>query len=119
MVDTITRDELSAAIEAGAVVVLEALPPMYYEKEHLPGARNLPLDDLEGLAPQLVPDLDAAVVTYCSNTACNNSTMAAARLEALGYTNVREYAEGKQDWIEAGLAVEQGPEDATVSLQPR
>ena len=29
-------------------------------------------------------------------------------LAALGYTNVREYAEGKQDWIEAGLPVERG-----------
>jgi hypothetical protein len=24
----------------------------------------------------------------------------------MGYTNVRDYAEGKQDWIEAGLPVE-------------
>jgi rhodanese-related sulfurtransferase len=24
----------------------------------------------------------------------------------MGYTNVAEYAEGKQDWIEAGLPVE-------------
>jgi hypothetical protein len=27
-------------------------------------------------------------------------------LAALGYTNVRDYAEGKQDWIDAGLTVE-------------
>jgi hypothetical protein len=24
----------------------------------------------------------------------------------MGYTNVRDYAEGKSDWIEAGLATE-------------
>jgi hypothetical protein len=24
----------------------------------------------------------------------------------MGYTNMRDYAEGKQDWIEAGLPVE-------------
>jgi rhodanese-related sulfurtransferase len=24
----------------------------------------------------------------------------------MGYTNVRDYAEGKQDWIDAGLPVE-------------
>jgi hypothetical protein len=28
------------------------------------------------------------------------------KLAALGYTNVRDYAEGKQDWIDAGLPVE-------------
>jgi hypothetical protein len=27
-------------------------------------------------------------------------------LEALGYLNVRDYEEGKQGWIEAGLPVE-------------
>jgi len=27
-------------------------------------------------------------------------------LIALGYTNVRKYAEGKDDWREAGLALE-------------
>jgi hypothetical protein len=24
----------------------------------------------------------------------------------MGYSNVRDYAEGKQDWIEAGLPIE-------------
>lgn len=45
---------------------------------------------------------------YCSNTACQNSGIAANRLTALGYTDVRKYAEGKQDWVEAGLPTESG-----------
>jgi len=109
MAETITREELCTVIETGGVVVLEALPPMYFEKEHLPGARNLPLDDIDGLAARLIPATDSTVVTYCSNAACNNSTIAAQRLEVLGYTNVRKYAEGKQDWVDAGLPVEHGP----------
>jgi rhodanese-related sulfurtransferase len=48
-------------------------------------------------------------VTYCSNTACQNSSAAAAELRAMGYTDVRKYAEGKQDWQEAGLPLESGP----------
>jgi len=109
MIRTITREELRSAIEAGGVVVLEALPPMYFEKEHLPAARNLPLDDIDELAPLLIPAPDTPVVTYCSNTACNNSSIAADRLQALGYTDVRKYAGGKQDWMEASLPVEHGP----------
>jgi rhodanese-related sulfurtransferase len=31
-----------------------------------------------------------------------------ARLAALGYENVRDYHEGKQDWMEAGLPTETG-----------
>ena len=35
-----------------------------------------------------------------------NSEAAANQLAAMGYTNVRKYAEGKQDWREAGLPLE-------------
>lgn len=108
--DQITREELQRQIDEGDVVVLEALPPAYFEKEHLPGARNLPLDDLEGAAARLVPDQGKAIVTYCSNDACDNSTIAAIRLRELGYRNVRKYTGGKQDWVEAGLPVEVGPD---------
>ena len=47
-------------------------------------------------------------MTYCSNTACRNSEIAAAQLRSLGYTNVRKYAEGKDDWREAGLPLQSG-----------
>ena len=102
----IAREELQQAIEAGEVTVVEALGPMYYEDAHLPGAINIPHTEVEQLAPELLPDKDAAIVTYCSNTACPNSGIAAAALERLGYTNVRKYAEGKQDWEDAGLPLE-------------
>ena len=108
MSDTIGREELHAAIDAGEVTVVEALPEQYFADQHLPGAININHDQVEQLAPSLLPDKQAAIVTYCSNSACNNSTIAQAKLRALGYANVRKYAEGKQDWIEAGLPTERG-----------
>jgi rhodanese-related sulfurtransferase len=68
----------------------------------------LPLDAIDGLAPALLPDRSAEIVVYCANAACKNSAIAAARLEALGYTRVSTYHEGKDDWIAAGLPVETG-----------
>ena len=106
MTPLISREALEAAIAAGAVTVVETLPAPYYESGHLPGAVNIPHTQVEELAPSLLPDKDAAIVTYCSNTACRNSGVAAAVLAKLGYTNVAKYAEGKQDWLEAGLPVE-------------
>ena len=35
-----------------------------------------------------------------------HSRIAAEKLAKLGYTNVRRYEEGKQDWDEAGLELE-------------
>ncbi len=107
MVQTIGRDALKAALDAGEpLVLLEALPPMYFEDAHLPGALNLPHDRVDELAPTMLPDQTAEIVAYCSNAQCQNSHIAASRLASLGYTNVRVYGDGKQDWIEAGLPTE-------------
>jgi rhodanese-related sulfurtransferase len=106
MTALITRDELHAAIEAGTVVVLDTLPASYYEQAHLPGALNLVESDVADLATTLVPDRTTAVVTYCSNASCGNSQAVAHLLERAGYTNVRKYKDGIQDWVEAGLPVQ-------------
>ncbi len=107
-VPSITRRELKGRLDADDdLVIVEALGPTYYDDAHLPGARNLPHDRVDELAADVLPDKDAYVVVYCSNTACQNSVVASRRLVELGYTNVHEYVEGKQDWIEAGLPVEQ------------
>ncbi|MFC4033251.1 rhodanese-like domain-containing protein [Streptomyces polygonati] len=103
MVRPIDREDVKKRIDAGSAVVLEALPPSYYEEGHLPGALNMPLDDIDTLAPGLLPDKQTEVIVYCSDGPCANSGIAAKRLEELGYTNVAEYALGKKDWIEGGL----------------
>jgi rhodanese-related sulfurtransferase len=111
----ITLDRLRARLESGdPVTLVEALPPMYYEREHLPGAINIPHDEVDALAPELLPDRDAEIVVYCASGPCQNSGSAARRLAALGYTNVSDYHEGKAEWIAAGLPVEAGVPARTV-----
>ncbi|MEV0587965.1 rhodanese-like domain-containing protein [Nonomuraea sp. NPDC050310] len=104
----ISRTELRAAIEAGTVTVVDALGGDYYAQQHLPGAVALVESEVAARAAELLPDRDAAIVTYCSNPACPNSEAVARKLLALGYTDVRKYREGIQDWVEAGLPVESG-----------
>ena len=115
-ISTITRDALKAKLDAGEPVVLvEALPAKYHREAHLPGAVNLPHTEVEELAPTLLPDRDAEIVVYCANLVCKNSGIAAERLAALGYRNVREYAGGKRDWVEAGLPVEREARQASAA----
>ena len=108
-VKEIGREELEAKLDRGEEVVLvETLGPKYYEDAHLPGAINIPHTEVDELAAKMLPDKSAQIVVYCSNRACQNSPQAARRLDALGYENVYDYEEGKQDWIEAGLPTESG-----------
>ena len=102
----ITRQELADAIDAGRVTVVEALGAQYFEHGHLPTAINIPHTDVPELAPSLLPDKDAPIVVYCSNAECQNSAISQGVLRRMGYTNVRKYAEGKQDWEAAGLPLE-------------
>jgi rhodanese-related sulfurtransferase len=106
MAPKITRDELKALLDRSAVTVVEALPEEYFAREHIPGAIRVDYEELAAQAPELLPDRDAPIVTYCASFTCRNSEIAANKLIALGYTDVRDYAEGKADWIEAGLPVE-------------
>lgn len=108
MVDLITRDELRAGIDAGTLTVVDTLGGEYYAKQHLPGAIALVEAEVDARAPEVLPDRAAPIVTYCSNPSCPNSHRVAERLVALGYTNVRKYREGIEDWVAAGLPVETG-----------
>ena len=107
MVAKIDRASLKAKLDGKEpVVIVEALPPRYFADAHLPGAINIPHDQVDALAPRLLPDRDAEIVVYCANMPCRNSTIAAERLAQLGYTHVRDYKEGKEDWAKAGFALE-------------
>jgi rhodanese-related sulfurtransferase len=106
MHETISREEPWELIQSGAVVVLEALPQDHFDLERLPGAQSLPLEGLAECVSALVSDKSSPVVTYCSNSPCSNSKVAASALRSARYANVRVFEGGKQEWIDAGLPVE-------------
>jgi len=111
MTPEISRAELHRELAGGAAPTLvEALGAAFFDDAHLPGAINIPPDQVDRLAPTLLPDIDASIVVYCSGT-CQNSEIAARRLEELGYRSVRIYLGGKEDWVEHGLPVERTADD--------
>jgi rhodanese-related sulfurtransferase len=108
-VERISREELKANLDRGEdVVLVEALGEAGYDEAHLLGAINIPYDRVDELAPSMLPDKGAQIVVYCYNGPCRNSGIASNRLSQLGYEDVRDYHEGKQDWIEARLPTENG-----------
>ena len=65
---TISRDELRAKIERkDKFLLVETLSAETYHHVHLPGAINMPPDQVRQLAPSLLPDKAAEIVVYCAN----------------------------------------------------
>src|SRR5262245_19415616 len=109
MTRVIDRKELQTKLsKKPPPVLLEALPAKYYLEGHLDGALHFPRERARVLAPVLIADKTRAVVVYCASDTCQNSHLAAATLEALGYGDVSVYAGGKKDWSEAGLPLVAG-----------
>ena len=68
MTNTISRDELKEKIDRGdGFVLLETLAPTTYHHAHLPGAINMPPDQIGPLAAKLLPDKQADIVVYCAS----------------------------------------------------
>lgn len=104
---TISREELQRRLDAReATTLVEALPKRYFDAGHLPGAINIPHDEIRQRAATVLPDRDAVIVVYCASTECRNSAIAANTLTAMGYRQVFEYVEGKRDWTDAGLPLQ-------------
>ena len=49
------------------VTLVETLAPERFWEAHLPGALNIPPEKVEDLAPKVLPDKNAEIVTYCAN----------------------------------------------------
>jgi rhodanese-related sulfurtransferase len=109
----VTREALHSDLDS--VTVVDAQPPTPYGQHHLPGAVNLVAEDSDEHVLGALPDTAAALVVYSTDAACGRAPELAARLEALGYADVRIYREGIEDWVAAGLAIER-PRAVTLEL---
>ena len=68
MVQSISRDELKRKIERkDDFFLVETLSRIAYQHAHLPGAINLPPDQIKELAPTLLPEKNAEIVVYCAS----------------------------------------------------
>jgi rhodanese-related sulfurtransferase len=71
MTKTITREQIKEKLDTKEpMTIIEALPPKYFDAGHLPGALNIPHDEIKAHAPGTLPDKDALIVVYCANSAC-------------------------------------------------
>lgn len=108
MIKPISREELKKKLDQDEdFTLIEVLDEEEYERKHIRGAVNMPLKKIGSEAEQEL-NHDDDIVVYCANKDCDASPKAAEKLEKLGFTNVKDYEEGKSDWEKAGYPMESG-----------
>jgi rhodanese-related sulfurtransferase len=101
--EPVTREDLTGRIADGLVTVLDVRPADEFAEGHLPGARNIPLAELERRLKELPKTVE--VVAYCRGPYCVLAFEAVAALRAKGFKAVR-LEDGFPEWKAAGLTVE-------------
>jgi len=96
----VDRRRLLERIRSGEVIVLDVRPPSEFDAGHIPGARSLPLAQLES-APQSIPK-DQEIFAYCRGLYCGLSETAVDLLRKRGYRASRIH-DSIVDWKDAGL----------------
>ncbi|MCG8637082.1 MAG: rhodanese-like domain-containing protein [Desulfobacterales bacterium] len=86
------------------VIVIDTRQPQGFEKEHIPGAVNLPH---KGMTVENTRGFDRSktYVCYCDGIGCNASTKGALNMARLGF-KVKELMGGIQWWKLDGYATE-------------
>ena len=95
--------QLMERVRDGLVTVLDVRPPEEYAAGHLPGAINVPLQELEKQLDGFDPSQE--VVAYCRGPHCVLAFDAVARLREKG-VNARRLDGGLPEWQLEGLPVE-------------
>lgn len=104
--EPISRVELLDRVAAGLVTVLDVRPQEEFALGHLPGAVNIPLQELAARLDELDPTRE--VVAYCRGAYCILSFEAVAELRARGLT-ARRLEDGFPEWRAVGLPVQSLP----------
>ena len=101
--EPVARDVLLERVNQGLVTVIDVRPSEEYEAGHLPGAINIPPDELEQRLQGL--DKQQEVVAYCRGPHCVYSFNAVQQLRRAGL-NASRLEDGFPEWKSAGLPVE-------------
>jgi len=101
--EAVSHEELLERSRDGLVTVLDVRPKDEFAMEHLPGAKNIPVEELENRLSEIDPAQE--VIAYCRGPYCVLSFEAVAALRQRGI-KARRLEDGLPEWRAAGLPLE-------------
>ena len=93
---SITMDKAREIFQTeGDYLILDVRRADEFAEGHIPGAINIANEDIKSSEPKELQDKEQTIYVYCRSG--NRSKQAAAKLAAMGYTNIVEFG-GIIDW---------------------
>ena len=92
----ITAEEAKQIMDSQeGYIILDVRTQEEYDQGHIPGAIQIPHEEIPEKAEDVLTDKDQLILVYCRSG--RRSKLAAQALVKLGYTNIREFG-GIIDW---------------------
>jgi len=106
-VRTIDEIELNEWLEAGKQVI-DGRTPDFYKVSTIPGAKNIPHNEVVERMNEL--NRDEPAIFFCNGPQCPQSPSAIHNLLEAGYPpdKILYYRGGMHDWVTLGLSVKKG-----------
>ena len=114
----ITAEQLKSRIgDSEDFLLVDVLPPEYYDEKHIAGAKNAPVYEVAFLQhmEKLTEDKNKSIVLYNESPDSLSAQDGAEKLLKAGYANVEIFPGGLSFWEEAGWEVEKGQEIEKIS----
>ena len=90
-------------------VIIDSRLPEFYRDGHIPGAINIPFEDLDPYLRTLFAlPKDTMVIVYCDGGDCELSYDLAVYMIQRGFVNIFEYQGGWEEWDASGRPVSKG-----------
>lgn len=105
-VKTISTEKLKHVWSRAIAAFMDLLTEGYFKGEMIPGSHRVPLDTIGREVSEAKSPKDEEIIVYCGGPKCPQSLQAAQKLMDLGYTNVKAYEGGLEEWKNAGNKIE-------------
>jgi rhodanese-related sulfurtransferase len=108
-IDILDAKEL---LDKNKAIFIDARTPELYEKGHIPGAVNWPVDEFDQHLNEFKDSIpqDQPVLSYCKGPTCDESTHLANNLNIEGWKKVYLFTGGIEEWTAYGFPTVTGPD---------
>jgi rhodanese-related sulfurtransferase/DNA-binding transcriptional ArsR family regulator len=100
--ERLTVQDLQARLQAGDIILIDVRPEVEYQNGHLPGARSIPLSEIQQ-ALDFLPD-NKLIVAYCRGPYCVMADQALSVLRE-NKRKVARLEEGVTEWQLTGFPI--------------